>query len=341
MKNIRFIIPLLLAGFALALLPACTSTGSKCATSGARPFTPLKLGQVRGVALDSVGNLYVPDLSSATLYKITPAGAVSVLPSAPIQHLHSVTVAPDGTLYAVETEVSRVHRLGENGATSLVPLERKDVFLGATTLVCDAAGNLYIGENDVNIVRKVTPAGEFSIYAGAFKQRGNQDGSATEARFTRPRALAIDRAGNLYVGDEAAHVIRKITPAGTVTTLAGKAGERGSQDGVGAAARFASPRGLAADKAGNVYVMDTGNHAIRKVAPDGSVTTFAGKAGEAGFVDGPVVAARFAGLRAAAFDAAGNLYVADSDNGAVRLITPDGRVRTIVAAQLPPRHEAN
>ena len=301
--------------------------------ASARPFTPLKLGQVRGLAFAQAGHLYVPDLGSATLYQITPAGAVSVVPSAPIKHLHAVAVAPDGTVYAVETEVSRVHRLGTGGATPLVPVERKDVFLGATTAVFDAAGNLYIGENDVNLVRKVTPAGEFSVFAGALKQKGNQDGVGTKARITRPRALAIDRAGNLYLGDETAHLIRRIAPDGTVTTLAGVAGEKGGEDGKGAAARFNSPRGLAVDAKGNVFVMDTGNHAIRKVAPDGTVTTVAGKAGEAGFVDGPAASSRFAGPRAAAFDAAGILHVADSDNLAIRVLTPEGEVTTVVGVQ--------
>jgi streptogramin lyase len=301
--------------------------------SPTRPFTPLKLGQVRGLAFDQAGNLYVPDLGSATLYKVTPAGAVSIVPSAPIKHLHAVAVAPDGTVFAVETEVSRVHRLGPGGATPLVPVERKDVFLGATTAVFDAAGNLYIGENDVNLVRKMTPAGEFSIYAGAFKEKGNQDGVGTKARIMRPRALAIDRAGNLYLGDETAHLIRRITPDGSVTTLAGVAGEKGGEDGKGAAARFNSPRGLAVDATGNVFVMDTGNHAIRKVTPDGSVTTVAGLAGTAGFVDGPAARSRFSGPRAAAFDAAGNLYVADSDNLAIRVLTSKGEVTTVVGVR--------
>lgn len=321
----------LLVAIAFALASALVAHAA-----ASRPFTPLKLGQVRGLAFDQAGNLYVPDLGSATLYKITPAGAVSVVPSAPIKHLHAVAIAPDGTVYAIETEVSRVHRLGPGGATPLVPIERKDVFLGATTAVFDAAGNLYIGENDVSLVRKLTPAGEFSIYAGAFKERGNQDGVGTNARITRPRALAIDRAGNLYLGDETAHLIRKIAPDGTITTLAGVAGEKGSEDGKGAAARFNSPRGLAVDAKGNVFVMDTGNHAIRKVTPDGTVTTVAGKAGEAGFVDGRAASSRFAGPRAAAFDAAGNLHVADSDNLAIRVITAKGEVTTVVGV-LPPR----
>jgi sugar lactone lactonase YvrE len=299
----------------------------------ARPFTPIKLSQVRGLALDPVGNLYVPDLPTSTLYRITPAGEVSVLPSAPVKHLHAVAVAPDGTVYVVETEVNKVHRLEGHGATPLVPPDRQDVFLGATSIVFDAAGNMYIGENDVNIVRKRTPTGEFSIYAGAFRVRGNEDGAAHEARFVRPRGLAIDRTGNLFVADEAAHVVRRITPTGQFSTLAGVAGESGYQDGRGRGARFNAPRGLATDAAGNVYVMDTNNAAVRKIAPDGTVTTFAGRTGEAGFVDGPAAIARFNGLRAGIVDRQGNLIVADEGNGAIRQISPDGIVTTIAGVR--------
>ena len=302
----------------------------------ARPFTPLTLSQVRGLALDPAGNLYVPDIPTSTLYRITPAGVSSVVPSAPIKHVHAPAVAPDGTVYVVETEVSKVHRLDANGATPLVPPERKDVFLGATSIVFDAAGNMYIGENDVNIVRKRTPAGEFSIYAGAFKVRGNENGAAADARFVRPRGLAIDRAGNIFVADEASHLIRKITPGGQVSTLAGMAGESGAQNGRGSTARFNAPRGLATDAAGNVYVMDTNNAAVRKITPDGTVTTFAGKLGEPGFADGPAATARFNGLRAGLVDPQGNVLVADEGNGAVRQISPDGRVTTFAGVR-PPR----
>ncbi len=296
-------------------------------------FVPLKLGQVRGLAFDHSGNLLVPDLGSATLYKISPAGAVETLPTAPVKHLHAVTVTPAGAIIVVETEVSRMHRLGKNGAEPLVQAAPDDVFRGATTVVSDAAGNLYIGENDVNLVRKVTPAGKISVYAGAFKQAGNQDGAAGVARFTRPRALAMDSAGNLYVGDESAHVVRKIATDGSVSTLAGAPGQSGAKDGAGNAARFSSPRGLAVDARGNVYVMDTNNHAVRKITPEGVVTTFAGMLGEKGFADGSRATARFAGLRAAAFDAHGNLFVADSDNYAVRRVAPDGTVSTAIGVQ--------
>jgi streptogramin lyase len=137
------------------------------------------------------------------------------------------------------------------------------------------------------------------------------------------------------VADEGNSNIRKITPAGVVSTLAGAAGQSGSADGTGPVARFAAPRGLAADAAGNVYVADTDNHTIRKITPAGVVTTLAGKPGESGNTDGAGAAARFSEPRSVAVDAAGNVFVADSGNGSLRQITPDGVVSTIVAGTKP------
>lgn len=319
----------------LLLLPCLCALALDASAAGPQNFTPLKLGTLRGLAVDAADNLYVPNPKPATLHKITPAGVATLLPTAPIRDLFAVAIAPDGTLYACESIHALAHRLGKDGATPLAPAGSTNTFLGPTALACDAAGNLFVAENDCNLIRKVTPAGVISIHAGAFRQPGSQDGPAATARFTNPRALTIDRAGNLFVGDEKDFTIRKISKDGLVTTVAGKIGEKGSADGKGLDARFAAPRGLAADRAGNLYIADTPNHTIRKLTPGGVVTTVAGKAGESGFTDGLVSAARFNNPRALAFDSAGNLYVADSDNHAVRMISPDGKVIT-VAGVLPP-----
>ena len=129
--------------------------------------------------------------------------------------------------------------------------------------------------------------------AGAAPRAGSADGTGAAARFNGPFGVAADSAGNVYVADQLNHTIRKITADGVVTTLAGAAGMPGSVDGVGAAARFAGPDGMAVDGAGNVYVADQANYTIRKVTAGGVVTTLAGTAGTAGSTDGTGSAARF------------------------------------------------
>src|SRR5204863_4943410 len=122
---------------------------------------------------------------------------------------------------------------------------------------------------------------------------GGNDGTGIAARFNAPSGIAVDFGGNIYIADTANHVIRKMTPAGVVTTLAGLAGFPGNADGTGNAARFSSPQGVGVDGAGNVYVADTFNHTIRVVSPVGSVTTLAGLPGTSGSVDGQGNNARF------------------------------------------------
>jgi len=147
-----------------------------------------------------------------------------------------------------------------------------------------------------------------------------------------PRVSGVDGAGNLYLADEANFTILKITPSGVVTILAGFFGVSGCADGSGSAARFNFPRGVAADRAGNVYVADRGNHTIRKVTPAGLVTTLAGQAGTGTWVDGAGNAARFLHPSGVAVDGEGNVYVADSENLRIRKITANGVVSTLAGS---------
>jgi sugar lactone lactonase YvrE len=145
---------------------------------------------------------------------------------------------------------------------------------------------------------------------------GSVDGAGSQARFNAPHGVATDRAGNVYVSDSANSTIRKITPGGRVSTLAGRPGSPGNADGNGQDARFADPQGLAVDSQGNIYVADTGNNAVRKITPLGGVTTLAGAAGASGVGED----ARLNGPGGVAADSAGSVYVADSSNHAVRRI---------------------
>ncbi|WP_265583918.1 NHL repeat-containing protein [Chitinimonas koreensis] len=162
---------------------------------------------------------------------------------------------------------------------------------------------------------------------------GRRDGPAAQARFDDPFGLVADEAGNLYLADGGdANRIRRIGADGTVTTLAGSA--EGFADGAGAAARFHTPSGLARDAAGNLYVADTGNHAIRKIGPQGTVSTLAGD-GTAGYRDGPAGQARFDGPVGVAVDRRGNVFVADTYNDRIRVIRPDGTVATLAGGDRP------
>jgi hypothetical protein len=170
----------------------------------------------------------------------------------------------------------------------------------------------------------------FSTLAGpAEVGGGDADGPGSLARFRTPCAVAVDSAGNLYVADRSNNTIRKVTPAGMVTTLAGWAGYPGSNDSNGRNARFNQPYGVAVDSAGNVYVADFANHTIRKVTPGGVVTTLAGLAGSQGSDDSTGSDARFCYPQGMAVDSAGNVYVADSCNSTIRKVTPGGVVTTL------------
>jgi sugar lactone lactonase YvrE len=160
---------------------------------------------------------------------------------------------------------------------------------------------------------------------------GSADGAGSEARFNYPSGVAVDSAGNAYVADTGNHTIRKVTPAGVVTTLAGLAGSEGSgsDDGTWSAARFSYPSGLALDSAGNVYVADTGNNRIRKMTSAGVVTTLAGSASASGYADGTGSAAQFYVPSGVAVDSSGTVYVADTENHTIRKVTAAGVVTTL------------
>ncbi len=201
-------------------------------------------------------------------------------------------------------------------------------FYGPTGVAVDAAGNVYVGDAVNNLIRKISPSGVVTTLAGSGAQ-GSANGTGTAASFYLPQQVAVDAAGNVYVGDAGNNLIRKISPSGVVITLAGS-GAQGSTNGTGTAASFSGPTGVALDAAGNVYVADRGNNLIRKINPSGVVTTLAGS-GAQGSANGTGTAASFSTPQQLAVDVVGNIYVVEFSN-LIRKIGPSGAVSTLAGS---------
>lgn len=198
-------------------------------------------------------------------------------------------------------------------------------------IATDNAGDLYVADTDNDTIRKIVAGtGAVTTLAGLAGSSGSADGTGSGARFFNPSDVAVDTAGNIYVADTLNCTLRKVTPAGVVSTLAGVAGRSGSADGAGSNARFQGPEGLAIDSAGNLFVADTNNHTIRMVVPStGVVATLAGLAGNSGSADGTGSLARFTFPSGVAVDRSGRIFVSDTANHTIRAITPAGLVSTL------------
>lgn len=247
--------------------------------------TNARLNGPHAIVLDrTTGNFYVSDFYGAAIRKVTPAGVVT-------------TVAGNGT-------AGYVNETGGNAR-----------FNHPAGMVIDAAGNLYVCDNHNHAIRRITPAGVVTTFAGN-GTAGHVDANGASARFHGPEGMAIDAVGNLFVTDFAGHCIRKVTPSGDVSTVAGTYGTAGTADGAASVAKFSSPHGVAVDPSGNLYVTDFGNVRVRKVSSSGVVTTIAG-GGPVG-VNGLGTQAGFSGPRHPYLTPDGILYI--GDNGALRRI---------------------
>lgn len=208
----------------------------------------------------------------------------------------------------------------------------KAQFRSPNSVAVDGVGNIYVADTGNNVIRKIATNGVVSTLSGVAGEHGSADGTGSAARFWTPFGIAVDGAGNVYVADTGNNTIRKITPDGTVSTLAGLAAHPGSEDGIGANARFRNPWSVAVDNLGNVYTADMSNDTIRKITPAGSVTTLAGQPGKSGSSDGIGSEVLFNHPFAVAVDRLYNVYVSDSANNTIRMILSGGAVTTVAGS---------
>ena len=310
-----------------------------------------------GVAVDSAGNVYVADTGNSTIRKVTGNGVVTTVAgsagqsgstdgtnsTALFKNPSGVAVDCEGNWYVWDSGNNPIRKITSGGVVTTLAgsagqggsadgTNNAALFKNPSGVAVDSVGNLYVADAGNKTVRLVTSNGIVTTLAGMAGLSGSVDGTNGTARFSYPYGVTVDSAGNVYVTDAYNFNIREVTGNGVVTTLAGSAGQFGSVDGTGSAARFFVPTGVAADGAGNLYVADSGNSTIRKVTGSGVVTTLAGSAGQPGSADNPVSAARYYSPNGVALDSAGDVYVADTYNSTIRKVTSDGGVTTLAGS---------
>jgi sugar lactone lactonase YvrE len=283
---------------------------------------------------------YLPKEKKWVVRTIAGEGSASFINgpvlSATFHFPEDVAIAPDGGIYVTDVLNFCVRKIAAGQVSTFAGSGfgfangngSSAQFKNPFSIALDSRGNVYATDENDPRVRKITPAGVVSTYAGS-ETEGFADGNADAARFFPGNSIITDQNDNLYVADARNNRIRKIDVSGQVTTIAGGAGP-GFSDGNAAAAKFSSPGGIAIDKQGNLYVIDRGNFRIRKITASGNVSTIAGT-GIQGNQDGNAGEAQFSfDMHDIVVDNTGNLYVEDGNR--IRKISSQGVVSTIAGS---------
>ncbi|MBY0371623.1 hypothetical protein K2X33_13125 [bacterium] len=306
------------------------------------------LGAPKGIARDSSGNIFYTDNSQHTVMKVTASGEVSLVAgdtgtsgsslgtgaAANFNSPSGLAIDSSGNLFVADMGNNQIRKVTPAGVVTIAAGTTGGYLDGVVAsaklnqpsdLVFDASGNMYVSDQGNSLIRKITPGGVVSTFVGSFGAQGWIDGTGTDAVINAPQAMAMDSSGDFMLCDYSNYLMRKITAAGVVTTVAGLGGLSGGMDGTGPNARLYSSSGIASDGGSGFYMVDNQLNTIRKVTSDGTVTTVAGPwdifNSAHGYVDGVGSAARFYGLYRIVGDGSGNYYVTDSGNHAIRKVS--------------------
>ncbi len=297
------------------------------------PAATARFNAPLGLALDATGNLYVADTRNSTLRRISTSGTVTTVAGVSGEATHvdgltgagrlglpaAVALLENGFVAVTDPLFHTVRSTNTTGALLTIGgspnspgstdgASISSRFNGATGLAVGPDNTVYVADTANHTIRRLA-ANVVTTLAGLAATSGDADGPGASARFNAPRGLALDTAGNLYIADTANHTIRRLSATGTVSTIAGLAGNAGSANGTASNARFNAPTALAVDRAGNLFVADTGNHLVRQISPAGVVTTIGGAPLAGGYAEGPAATARFLHPSGIAVDPSGALYV--------------------------------
>jgi uncharacterized protein (TIGR03437 family) len=331
----------------------------------AGPAASAELDNPLGVAVDSLGNVYIADTNNSRIREVSSgiittfagngnfawSGDGGPATSAALDAPYGLAVDGAGNVYVADTENAVVRRISAGGTITTVAGNGSLGFSGdggtATSaelglcfgIALDQKGNFYVADAENLRVREVSSAGVIGTVAGdGVFSYGGDGGLAVGAQLGAPHAIALDTAGNVYFADTANNRIRRIaaSPAGVITTVAGTGAQGYSGDGGQAAsAALNRPEGIAFDSAGNMYIADTNNNAIRKVATSGVISTIAGGNGYSNTGDGgAATSAALAGPTAVLPDGKGNLYIADSGSARIRIVSAAGIISTVAGSVL-------
>lgn len=353
------------------IISTVVGSGSAGFSGDGAAATTARVSFPYAVALDRFGSLYLADTGSHRIRKVGVDGLISTLAgdgyadasgpgrfagdggqatAASLNGPRSVTVDTAGVVYLADTANHRIRKITPNGVIESVAGSGNDPAAGDGGLATAAnllfpssvfvysPDGLYLADTANHRIRKITSGGTISTVAGdgykgsdGLGRYAGDGGPATAASFSLPTTVQVDLSGAIYVSDTSNHRIRKISPTGTVTTLAGSgvAGFSGDH-GTATTARLSGPRGVFVDRYGTVFISDTSNHRIRKVTPGGIITTVAGN-GKAGYAGdgGPATEARLYAPTTLYVDPLGTVYIADTYNHRIRKVTPDGMITTV------------